>query len=544
MNPPYSAKNWNKAGLKVSDPRFEAAGVLPPDSKGDFAFLLHGLFHLGQHGTMAIVLPHGVLFRGSAEGEIRKRLLEKNYVDTIIGLPNNLFTNTGIPVVVIILKKNRKIGDPVLIIDASHSFIKVGKQNVLQEKDIAKIVDTYVERRVEKGYSHLATREEILENQYNMNIPRYIEAIDEEIPHDVDAHLLGGIPQKNIDDLKILQSTVSDVLGQSLKEIRDGYVELLKPVEEISDELLSDSRVVAKSKEIESKAKTYINKYWDILRNVDNSSSLAQLMDEMLVEIKSILSEFNYIDVYDGYQIVAEIWKNALTHDTEIIALNGFYTAGRTREPNMVTKGTGNQKREEQDGWVGSIVPNELIAKRLFSDELEEIESKKTRIQEIETELSDLVEAAKVEDSDEANALGETLNEDGDAFENKSVNAELKKATKGTVEYNLLKKVEKLFAEKSELSKAVKADEKALKEAVGERILTLTNEEIDNLMHEKWFGNTVDAMIGLVEMPLKRELSTLQMLNNRYADTLSAIDEESSGLESAFEALMSELVMG
>ena len=544
MNPPYSAKNWNKAGLKVSDPRFEVVGVLPPDSKGDFAFLLHGLFHLGQNGTMAIVLPHGVLFRGAAEGEIRKRLLEKNYIDTIIGLPNSLFTNTGIPVVVIILKKNRKLGEPVLIIDASHSFIKVGKQNVLQEKDIAKIVDTYVERRKEEGYSHLATREEILKNQYNMNISRYIEAIDEEIPQDVDAHLLGGIPQKNIDDLKILQSTVSDVLGQSLKEIRDGYVELLKPVEEVSNDILSDPRIVKKSKEIQSKVKVYIEKYWGILRNVDNASNLTQLMDEMLVEIKEVLSEFKYIDVYNGYQIVAEIWKNALIHDTEIIALSDFYTAGRTREPNMVTKGTGNKKREEQDGWVGSIVPNELIAKRLYSAELEEIKSKKTRIQEIENELSDLVEATKVEDSDEAQALGETLNEVGEAFESKAVKVELKKATRGTVEYNLLKKVENLFADKSALSKAVKADEKALKEAVQERILTLTNEEIDNLMHEKWFGNTVNAMVGLVEIPLKTELSTLQLLHSRYSDTLSAIDEESRGLESAFEALMSELVVG
>lgn len=543
MNPPYSAKNWNKAGLKVSDPRFEIAGVLPPDSKGDFAFLLHGLFHLGQNGTMAIVLPHGVLFRGAAEAEIRKRLLEKNYIDTIIGLPNNLFTNTGIPVVVIILKKNRKLGEPVLIIDASHNFIKVGKQNVLQEKDIAKIVDTYVERRKEKGYSHLATREEILENQYNMNIPRYIEAIDEEIPQDVDAHLLGGIPQKNIDDLKILQSTVSDVLEQSLKEIRDGYVELLKTVDEVSNDILCDPRIVKKSKEIQSKAKVYIEKYWNILRNVDNASNLTQLMDEMLVEIKEILSEFEYIDVYNGYQIVAEIWKNTLIHDTEIIALSDFYTAGRTREPNMVTKGTGNKKREEQDGWVGSIVPNELIAKRLYSNELEEIELKKTRIQEIENELSDLVEATKVEDSDEANALGETLNAAGEDFENKSVKAEVKKAGKGTVEYNLLKKVENLFADKSALSKAMKADEKVLKEAVQERILTLKNEEIDNLMYEKWFGNTVDAMVDVVEIPLKKELNMLQILHNRYADTLSAIDEESLRLELAFKALMSEVVV-
>ncbi|WP_145141251.1 type I restriction-modification system subunit M [Paenibacillus sp. Y412MC10] len=543
MNPPYSAKNWNKAALKVSDPRFEVAGVLPPDSKGDFAFLLHGLFHLGQNGTMAIVLPHGVLFRGSAEGEIRKRLLEKNYIDTIIGLPSNLFTNTSIPVTIIILKKNRKIGEPVLIIDASRSYTKVGKQNVLREKDIAKIVDTYVERREEKGYSRKVAREIIVENEYNLNIPRYIEAFDEDIPHDVDAHLFGGIPRKNIDDLKILQSTVPDILGQSLKEIRAGYVELLKPVDDITTEVLSDVRIVDKSKQVELKAKSYIDKYWGILRNVDRTSDLTQLMYDMLIEIKVILSEYQYIDVYDGYQIVAEIWKNALTHDTEIIAQSDFYTAGRTREPNMVTKGSGDKKREEQDGWVGSIVPNELIAKRLYSDELEEIESKNISIQEIETELSDLVEAAKVEDSDEANALSEILNEAGEAFENKLVKAELKKSTKGTAEYNLLKKVEKLFADKSALSKAVKADEKALKESVQDRILSLTNEEIDKLMYEKWFGNTVNAMVALIERPLKTELSMLQKLNNRYAVTLSSIDEESRDLESEFEALMSELVV-
>lgn len=544
MNPPYSVKGWNKAGLKVSDPRFEVAGVLPPDSKGDFAFLLHGLFHLGQNGTMAIVLPHGVLFRGSAEGEIRERLLEKNYIDTVIGLPSNLFTNTGIPVVVMILKKNRKLGAPVLVIDASRSFIKVGKQNVLQEKDIAKIVDTYVERREEEGYSHLATREEILENQYNMNIPRYIETIDEDIPHDVDGHLYGGIPQKNINDLKVLQSTVPDILAKVLQEKRAGYMVLVKSVEEVSEDILHDERIVAISKEIGEKTKNYIDKYWDILRNIDSTSDLKQLMDEMLIEIKEILSQFMHIDVYDAYQIVAEIWKNALTHDTEVIVSSGFYSAGRTREPNMVTKGTGDKKREEQDGWVGSIVPNDLIAKRLYSNELEAIEKKKTKVQEIEAELTDLVEATKVEDSDEANALSDTLNEAGEAFENSKVKAELKKVKKGTVEYELLKKVEKLFTDKSDFNKAIKAEEKALKEAVQERILTLTDEEIDNLMYEKWFGNTVNTMVGLVEIPLKSELNTLQMLHNRYSDTLSTLDEEIKDLESALEDLINDLVVG
>ncbi|MTK10016.1 MAG: type I restriction-modification system subunit M [Hungatella sp.] len=548
MNPPYSAKNWNKAGLKVSDPRFEVAGVLPPDSKGDFAFLLHGLFHLGQNGTMAIVLPHGVLFRGGAEGEIRQRLLDKNQIDTIIGLPSNLFTNTGIPVVVMILKKNRELTAPVLLIDASNSFIKIGKQNVLQEKDIAKIVDTYVSRGEIPEYSHLATREEIIDNGYNMNIPRYIEAVNNDIVQDVDAHLLGGIPKKNIDDLQVLQASVSDLLSASMKELRPNYVELTKPVAELMNEILSDKRILNKSEQLKTKVTEYIVRYWDILRHIDKDTNLAILMENMLLEIKNMLAAFDYIDIYDGYQIIAEIWKQSLTHDTELIAASDFYTVGRTREPNMVTKGSGNNKREEQDGWVGAIVPNDLIAKRLYSVELVEIENKKLRIAEMEAELTELIEAAKVEDSDEYTALYDVLkkNDDGvaqDSFENKAIKAELKNRAKGTYEYDLLKKAEKLITDKLSLNKAVKAEEKELKEKIEERILVLADEEIDSYVYEKWFGTTVELMIDLVTQPLKEELNTLEMLHNRYSQTLSAIELEIETLEKAFESLLSELVV-
>ncbi|MCB2361954.1 type I restriction-modification system subunit M [Clostridium estertheticum] len=548
MNPPYSAKNWNKSGLKVSDPRFEVAGALPPDSKGDFAFLLHGLYHLETDGTMAIVLPHGVLFRGSSEGEIRKRLLDKNYIDTIIGLPNNLFTNTGIPVVIIILKKNRKIDAPVLIIDASNTFIKVGKQNVLQEKDIAKIVDVYIEKAEITGYSHLATRKDIMKNGYNMNIPRYVDAIDTEINQDVDAHLLGGLPQKNIDDLSVLQELVPDVLNCYLQTIRPGYVNLIKPVSELTVEILNDVRITTMSDEIRIKTKDYIEQYWNILRSVDSSTEIVNLMEEMLNSIKNILSDYKYIDVYGGYQIIAEIWKDALTQDTELIAKEGFYQIGRTREPNMITKGSGNNKREEQEGWVGSIIPNNLIAKELYYAELESIENKRDSIQEIETELADLVEAAKIEDSEENNSLYDALkknenDEPGGAFDNKLVNAELKKADKSSKEYELLKKVESLINKKSLLTKAIKYEEKELKDVVQERILVLTDDEIDKLMYKKWFGSTAFKMVGLVQILLKAELNSLQMIQERYANTLSEIDIEIESLMSEIETFKNKLVV-
>ena len=207
MNPPYSDKKWNSREdipLKVNDPRFADFGILPPSSKGDFAYLMHGLYHLGQKGTMAIVLPHGVLFRGGAEAEIRKRLVDKNQIDAIIGLPGNLFTNTGIPVCIIILKKNRTLGEPIQIIDASKNFVKVGKNNVLQEKDIAKIVDAYIYKTDIAGYSHVTTIDEIKKNEYNLNIPRYVEDVNKDIPQDVEAHLYGGIPHKNLEGLTLL----------------------------------------------------------------------------------------------------------------------------------------------------------------------------------------------------------------------------------------------------------------------------------------------------------------------------------------------------
>ena len=548
MNPPYSVSNWNKAGLKVSDPRFEIAGTLPPDSKGDFAFLLHGLYHLSTEGTMGIVLPHGVLFRGSSEGDIRQRLLDKNYIDAVIGLPSNLFTNTGIPVVIMILKKNRSIDAPVLIIDASNSFIKVGKQNVLQEKDIAKIVDVYVNKTEIHGYSHLADREEIRKNEYNMNIPRYVESIDSEISHDVDAHLFGGIPQSNIDDLSVLQSLVPEVLKSNLQTIRPGYVTLKKSVNELTDEILNDEHITSISSEIKAKTEMYISKYFDVLRNIDDSTDLRELMDEMLESIKDILKDYKFIDVYNGYQIIAEVWKNALTHDTEIIANEGFYNAGRTREPNMITKGSGNKKREEQDGYIGRIVPKDLIATELYSEELKAIDEKKNDVQDIDGELSELVENAKVEDSVENSALFAALkknenDEPGDSFDSKSLKASLKEAKKDSEEYKLLKKVDNLLSRKSTLNKDIKNEEKELKDAVQERILSLTDEEIDKLMFKKWFGSTTNQMVDLIKIPLKAELDTLEMLVKRYSDTLSDIDSEIESLMSEFEALRSELVV-
>lgn len=543
MNPPYSVKNWNRADLKVSDPRFEIAGVLPPNSKGDFAFLLHGLFHLGQKGTMTIVLPHGVLFRGGAEGEIRKRLLEKNLIDTIIGLPSSLFTNTGIPVTILILKKNRELEEPVLLIDASQDFVKEGRQNVLLEKHIAKIVDTYLNRQNEAGFSYLASRDEIVENDFNMNIPRYVASISEEIEHDVDAHLLGGIPERDIENLKVLNDVVPNILQDALEDLRPGYVKLRKELDDLKEEILASDQVTNISQKIETEIKEYSDKYWDVLKNISNTSEIKKIMDQMLLEIKTILSGYKYLDTYDGYQVIAEVWKKSLTKDTELISAGNFYELARTREPNMISKGSGSNKRKEQDGFVGVLIPNELIQEYLHKTEIREIEKIEDELLEIDSELDELVEAAQIEETEENELLGDCLNNSNSSFLVDAIRSELKEYESGSDEHKMIKNVQDLLSQKTKTNRAIREQEVELEKLVEDRLLILTDEEIDHLMYEKWFGNLTNDINKLIEEPLKEELDTLKLLDERYRSTLQDLDKEYRELESSFESLMEELVV-
>lgn len=183
MNPPYSA-HWSSDEKFLKESRFERYGKLAPKSKADFAFLLHGLYHLKETGTMAIVLPHGVLFRGAAEGVIRKNLLENGEIDTVIGMPANMFYGTSIPTTVIVLRKNRTKQD-VLFIDASKDFIKGKNQNTLSKENIDKVIAAYKNREDVEKFAHLASFEEIKENDYNLNIPRYVDTFEEEPPVDM-----------------------------------------------------------------------------------------------------------------------------------------------------------------------------------------------------------------------------------------------------------------------------------------------------------------------------------------------------------------------
>ena len=538
MNPPYSLKDWNKKDLTVSDPRFEIAGVLPPANKGDYAFLLHGLYHLGPDGVMAIVLPHGVLFRGGTEGTIRQKLIDKNYIDAVIGMPANLFTNTSIPVCVVVLRKNRELEAPMLIIDASKGFVKEGKTNQLRERDIAKIVDTYLAKTEEKGYSHLASRKEIKENDYNLNIPRYVESMDTEIPHDVDAHLLGGIPKANIDDLKVLNSVVPEVMAKHLQELRPGYLKLTANMAGLKHDVLESDWLRNENEKVNGEVTSYIDKYWEEFKQLGPQvhRNLSELHDTMLQEIKDILSGHKYMDVYSGYQIIADLWSSSLTRDLKFISSEGFYEAAKLTEV-MAVKG----KKEPE--LRGKLIPNEIVAEILYGDRLAEIHSIGERVQEKEAEKAEWVEKASAEDSEEAEILGDSLKEDKSDFDVKLLTANAKEAPAGSDEKKMLSAVKKVYDEIKKLNKDIKDKETKLKKDVQERYPKLTAEEIEKLYWRKWFHNINENIVALVREPLAAELKNIELLEERYAQTVDEMDAEIAAAEKELEAMQAELVV-
>lgn len=547
MNPPYSLKKWNSDGLTISDPRFSFVGMMPPDKTGDYAFLLHGLYHLGQQGTMAIVLPHGVLFRSGAEGAIRQRLIDKNYIDAVIGLPSKLFANTGIAVCIVVLKKNRSIGDSILVIDASKHFTKGKDHNILQDKDIARIVDTYSQRIESTGYSHLVFLDELKKNDYNFNIPRYVEQIETEIPHHVDAHLYGGIPKEDFNKLPILTTEIKDILSMHLKEIRNGYYDI-KNMDTLRVDILDSASVEEVNGKLNKRIEVYAEKYWENLKSVNKQTGLAGLKSAMLADAKRLFMDIKWVDSYEAYQVVAELWNTIFNHDLEIIAASGFYESARMTEPNMVSKGQGKNKRMVQEGVRGSIIPNDLIEEILFSEKKKELEVIQVELENVSDELSELVEAAKVEESDEYYALNDLIkrNDEGETtetFDAKLVKKELKNLGPTDDAYQLVKQTNDLLEKTKKLKKISKNNREALNDEICARFGTLTHDEIDQLLRIKWFGSFVAVMTDILRAPILKEIDTLLMLKTRYSDTVQSLDAAIDDLEKSIEDMMKELVL-
>lgn len=409
-NPPYSQK-WDITD-KEFDPRYKEYGVAPK-SKADYAFLLHDLYHIEDDGIMTIVLPHGVLYRGGEEGKIRKNLIEKNRIDTIIGLPSNIFYGTGIATIIMVLKKNRANND-VLIIDASKGFVKEGKNNKLRACDIKKISDAVRKRENISKFAAIVSKDKIVENGYDLNIPRYVDSAEEPEVWDICATMFGDVPNYEIDGLDKYWDTLVGIREQIFEIISDDYSKI--KVKNVKDFILNNS-VVNEYKTDFSLALSGLHETLkeDLIDDILDISSEKE-KEKICLDIFDRLSKISLVDKYKAYQILAEKWEVVST-DLEMIQSEGFDAINQV-DPNMVIKKKDNNSDEVpevQEGWKGHILPFELVQKEILTDELDEIVQLEQRIIEINNILGEIIESL---DEDEK---GSFLNDNNDAFVTKEL---------------------------------------------------------------------------------------------------------------------------
>lgn len=527
-NPPYS-QNWNPSG-KEMDPRYAGYGIAPK-SKADYAFLLHDLYHLKPDGIMNIVLPHGVLFRGGEEGEIRKNLIENNKIDAIIGLPSNIFFGTGIPTIVMVLKQKRT-NDDVLIIDASKGFIKEGKNNKLRDSDIKKIVDTFKNRLSIDKYSKVVSRDEIRQNDYNLNIPRYVDSSEKAESWDIYALMFGGIPEKELNDYKEYWDAFPTLRADLYSKAGNSYYAL--NTDDVKGTIKNNKDVRAFIEEYESAFNDFDADLEKILiKNIDNINiSMAEILigDEIFKRIK----DKPLVNAYEAYQLFSDEW-NTVSVDLEIIQTEGF-EATKKVNPNMVSKKKDGKDIEVQDGWAGHVIPFSLVQDKILYAEKKALDDKENRLLDIKSLYEELLEEFN-EDEKEM----DFITEDRDAF----VNSEVIKASKNKEleEETLakLKKVVDIIDEEKKLKKEIKTLNVELENETKKRIEELTDTEVIELLKDKWITPIVKGLDVIPNRIIESLSSKMESLVKKYELTFSDVEKEIAETEKALRDMLDDI---
>ncbi|QNU61542.1 type I restriction-modification system subunit M [Vreelandella titanicae] len=539
-NPPYS-QPWDPS-FKDSDPRYSRFG-LAPKTKADFAFLLHDLYHIKPEGIMTIVLPHGVLFRGGEEGEIRKQLIEQNHIDAIIGLPANIFFGTGIPTVILVLKQKRQ-NTNVLIVDASKHFVKEGKNNKLLASDIKRIVDAVINRESIDKFSQLVSKQTLRDNGYNLNIPRYVDSSAAAERWDLHATMQGGIPNSEIAELHQYWQAFPQLHDALFVAKSAAYSELAIAEKDVNTTITQHAEVGE-----------FISAYNQAFAGFDDYLHTSLIQDwqavnrnqqepELSTELFNRLAPIALIDKYQAYQYLNNQWQ-VISADLEMMQTEGF-TATKKVDPNIVVKKVKGKDTEVQDGWKGYIMPFDLVQQTYLSDDLAALAKQQNRLVEIAITLEEILESLSEEEKEQ-----DTVKESKDGF----VNAEVAKAAKVILKEQKDSKV-KFYKEDYE-AKMISAnklinEEKALKKAVKEAQITLhlktkttieglTDKQVNELLHLKWI---MPLSIELAAMPsavISQLTSKVQALAEKYAVTYSQVANEIKTTKQELAEMMGEL---
>lgn len=529
-NPPYS-QHWDPTD-KEMDSRFKDYGVAPK-SKADYAFLLHELHHIKPDGILTIVLPHGVLFRGGEEEQIRTNLIEKNNIDAIIGLPANIFFGTGIPTLVMVLKQHRD-NDDVLIIDASKGFIKDGKQNKLRACDIKKIADTVRDRKTIKGFSRSVNREEIRQNAYNLNIPRYVDSSEEADHYDIYATMFGGIPNSEIEDLQKYWDALPSLCGDLFVPEAD------KPYSHLRSE--DTKSIIENNKDVKAFKEQFdvaFKSFADVMhkRLIDNVMSVHELtaQDEIALDIFNRLKDIPLVDKYAAYQALADNWQ-MIVNDIETIQQDGLGAVREVETAYKIVK-KNDEEIEVPDGVKGRIIPFDLVQHEKFQTELDAITDLQQRIETIGSELDELREAFTDEEA-------ETYldSEKDNAFNKSAIKADAKpKADVEAETKEKLKKIVKLWDEQSKAGKQVKADKQALVDKTVEAIEHLSDEEISMFLHKKWIEPVCQGIARTFTSVLSALESQVHSLSEKYAVSYQQIDKDMTAAQNELASLVGQL---
>ena len=527
-NPPYS-QNWNPQD-KENEPRYKEYG-LAPKGKADYAFLLHDLYHIKPDGIMTIVLPHGVLFRGGEEGEIRKHLIENNKIDTIIGLPANIFFGTGIPTIIMVLKQKR-VNTDVLIIDASKGFEKVGKNNKLRASDIKRIVDTVTGRKTIAKYSRVVSRDEVRKNDYNLNIPRYVDSSEKAESWDIYASMYGGVPVSEVEDLAEYWAAFPSLKDSLFTRKNAGYLQFVP--EDIKSFVLShpDTEV------FEGKFKTGFGNFGEYLNQelITDMECIPVSKEENTIatELFRRLSDVPLVDPYEAYQILDQNWAK-IAVDLEIIQTEGAKSI-TVVDPNMVVKKKDNKETEVQEGWIGRILPFELVQKVLLSDDVTALKLCEDRLAAITSDFDSLLEELPEDEKSK-----DFVNDDSTAF----VPAAVKKAIKAKDEepevLAILKKVDALVNEEKSLKKDIKENTASLQITTKKTIESLSEEDALALLSKKWIEPMVTEISALPLRIVDTLTAKLEALAKKYQTTFEDVEKEIADTEASLTAMIDQL---
>ena len=525
-NPPYSAHYAPEN--HQTDERFRGYG-LAPEGKADYAFLLHCLYHIKKDGVMAIVLPHGVLFRGDSEGEIRKNLILNHNIETIISFPQQLFFATPIPVIVMILSKNRS-EDDILFIDASQSYKKDKKQNVLTESDVQRIFDAVIARKDIPNYAHLATMEEIKANDYNLNVPRYVSAKTQEAPYDFYSVMTGKVSDEEIKAFDEIWAQFPALREKLLN--REGEYNAFADVN-VKDTVFTDHDVQAFIDAFMNTSKEFRSYLIKMLINHEATPVVYHKIVEKLFED---FKDQPLIDIYKVFQAFADNWEEI---DTDLARLEteGWDICAET-EPNMVTKKDSKTKKtvEEQKGWKGKVIPFDLVKTVFFADDFDEMSRLNAEADAAASEYADIWENI----DDEAKSVV-CKDDDETAYDTKKFKVAIKNGDLEPDAVDSINAIQDAITKEKALRKEVKAITSELEDKAKDKIESLSEDEINELLERKWIVPIVDAINAVGEGVIAKFATDLATLEKKYANPFSElsgkIEETNKELKAGLDSL-------